>query len=203
MHRYPSYTLTRKAENVILRKDDIAITLTGTNNKRDFGYTYIFNDEKNLLLNQRCGLIRAKGNPYFLSCLLKTHTFLNQFFESATGGTGNQANVSTKAMEMFSVNTPSLKEQEKIGQLMALLDERIATQNKIIEDLKKLKCAIVETEYNSKGQEYRIGDIIEQKSLRNKSNLVKTVLSVNNKLGFINKDEKLEEREVRREETPK
>ena len=140
LHRSPSYTdtLTRKAENVILRKDDIAITLTGTNNKKDFGYTYIFNDEKNLLLNQRCGLIRAKGNPYFLSCLLKTHTFLNQFFESATGGTGNQANVSTKAMEMFSVNTPSLKEQEKIGQLMALLDERIATQNKIIDKLQSL-----------------------------------------------------------------
>ena len=153
LHRSPSYTdtLTRKAENVILRKDDIAITLTGTNNKRDFGYTYIFNDEKNLLLNQRCGLIRAKGNPYFLSCLLKTHTFLNQFFESATGGTGNQANVSTKAMEMFSVNTPSLKEQEKIGQLMALLDERIATQNKIIEDLKKLKSAISHILFSSKG----------------------------------------------------
>ena len=52
LHRSPSYTdtLTRKAENVILRKDDIAITLTGTNNKKDFGYTYIFNDEKNLLL---------------------------------------------------------------------------------------------------------------------------------------------------------
>ena len=140
LHRSPSYTdtLTHKAENVILRKDDIAITLTGTNNKRDFGYTYIFKDEKNLLLNQRCGLIRAKGNPYFLSCLLKTHTFLNQFFESATGGTGNQANVSTKAMEMFSVNTPSLKEQEKIGQLMALLDERIATQNKVIDKLQSL-----------------------------------------------------------------
>ena len=140
LHRSPSYTniLTSKAENVILRKGDIAITLTGTNNKRDFGYTYIFNDEKNLLLNQRCGLIRTKGDPYFLSCLLKTYAFLNQFFESATGGTGNQANVSTKAMEMFSVNTPSLKEQKKIGELMALLDERIATQNKIIDKLQSL-----------------------------------------------------------------
>ena len=150
LHRSPSYTdiLTSKAENVILRKGDIAITLTGTNNKRDFGYTYIFNDEKNLLLNQRCGLIRTKGNPYFLSCLLKTYGFLNQFFESATGGTGNQANVSTKTMEMFSVNLPSLKEQNKIGELMALLDERIATQNKIIEDLKKLKSAIIERHYS-------------------------------------------------------
>ena len=140
LHRSPSYTdiLTSKAENVILRKGDIAITLTGTNNKRDFGYTYIFNDEKNLLLNQRCGLIRTTGNPYFLSCLLKTYAFLNQFFESATGGTGNQANVSTKAMEMFSVNIPSLKEQKKIGELMALLDERIATQNKIIDKLQSL-----------------------------------------------------------------
>ena len=204
LHRSPSYTdtLTRKAENVILRKDDIAITLTGTNNKRDFGYTYIFNDEKNLLLNQRCGLIRAKGNPYFLSCLLKTHTFLNQFFESATGGTGNQANVSTKAMEMFSVNTPSLKEQEKIGQLMALLDERIATQNKIIEDLKKLKSAIIEIEYtpNTKTTSH-IGNVIEQISKRNKNNAIQNVLSVSNRQGFIKQSDQFENRNVASEDT--
>ena len=164
LHRSPSYTdiLTSKAENVILRKGDIAITLTGTNNKRDFGYTYIFNDEKNLLLNQRCGLIRTTGNPYFLSCLLKTYAFLNQFFESATGGTGNQANVSTKAMEMFSVNIPSLKEQKKIGELMALLDERIATQNKIIEDLKKLKSAISESLFKGvKGDFVMLSEVCE------------------------------------------
>ena len=155
LHRSPSYTniLTSKAENVILRKGDIAITLTGTNNKRDFGYTYIFNDEKNLLLNQRCGLIRTKGDPYFLSCLLKTYAFLNQFFESATGGTGNQANVSTKAMEMFSVNTPSLKEQKKIGELMALLDERIATQNKIIDKLQSLIKGLNDLLYTKYGGE--------------------------------------------------
>ena len=37
---------------------------------------------------------------------------------------------------------PSLQEQQKISSLLALLDERIATQIKIIEDLKKLKSAI-------------------------------------------------------------
>ena len=155
LHRSPSYTniLTSKAENVILRKGDIAITLTGTNNKRDFGYTYIFEQEKNLLLNQRCGLIRTKGDPYFLSCLLKTYAFLNQFFESATGGTGNQANVSTKAMEMFSVNTPSLKEQKTIGELMALLDERIATQNKIIDKLQSLIKGLNDSLYTQHGGE--------------------------------------------------
>ena len=38
--------------------------------------------------------------------------------------------------------TTSRKEQNKIGYFLNLLDERIATQNKIIEDLKKLKSAI-------------------------------------------------------------
>lgn len=37
---------------------------------------------------------------------------------------------------------PCLEEQKKIAKLLSLLDERITTQNKIIEDLKKLKSAI-------------------------------------------------------------
>ena len=39
---------------------------------------------------------------------------------------------------------PRKEEQQKISHLLSLLDERIATQNKIIEDLKKLKSAIIE-----------------------------------------------------------
>ena len=96
---------------------------------------------------------------------------------------------------------PSLNEQKKIANLLSLLDERISTQNKIIEDLKKLKCAIIETVYNGKGHEYRIGDIIDQVSQRNKRCLVNTVLSVNNKLGFINQDEQFEDRTVASEDT--
>ena len=50
---------------------------------------------------------------------------------------------------------PCLEEQKKIAGLLALLDERIATQNKIIEDLKKLKSAIVEKVFCSPNQEWR------------------------------------------------
>ena len=39
-------------------------------------------------------------------------------------------------------------ERNKIVNLLCLLDERIATQNKIIEDLKKLKSAIIEKTFN-------------------------------------------------------
>ena len=53
--------------------------------------------------------------------------------------------VDSVRMEMIAdmpISLPSTEEQKKIGHLLALLDERIATQNKIIEDLKKLKSAI-------------------------------------------------------------
>ena len=55
--------------------------------------------------------------------------------------------VDSVRMEMIAdmpISLPSTMEQKKIGHLLALLDERIATQNKIIEDLKKLKSAIIE-----------------------------------------------------------
>ena len=42
------------------------------------------------------------------------------------------------------LSLPCCQEQIKIGYMLSILDERIATQNKIIEDLKKLKCAIIE-----------------------------------------------------------
>ena len=44
----------------------------------------------------------------------------------------------------INLKIPATKEQNKIGNLLSLLNERIATQNKIIEDLKKLKSAIID-----------------------------------------------------------
>lgn len=52
-----------------------------------------------------------------------------------------------KQMETYSLSLPQIQEQHKIARLISLLDERIATQNKIIEDLKKLKSAIIEKHY--------------------------------------------------------
>ena len=42
----------------------------------------------------------------------------------------------------INLNVPSLSEQNKIGNLLYLLNERIAVQNRLIEDLKKLSCAV-------------------------------------------------------------
>ncbi len=48
------------------------------------------------------------------------------------------------------LNYPQKEEQQKISRLLSLLDERIATQSKIIEDLKKLKSAISKQVFTQK-----------------------------------------------------
>ena len=49
---------------------------------------------------------------------------------------------------------PAIEEQKKITRLLSLIDERIATQNKIIEDLKKLKSAIRKKMFSLLKDEY-------------------------------------------------
>ena len=137
--------------------------------------------------------------PDFLHYIIANDRFINFAMSGAKGVKMPRGD--KEQMKTYEIGLPSIEEQKKIATLLQLLDERIATQNKIIEDLKKLKCAIIETVYNGKGHEYRIGDIIDQVSQRNKRCLVKTVLSVNNKLGFINQDEQFEDRTVASEDT--
>ena len=55
---------------------------------------------------------------------------------------------------------PQIEEQKKIVGLLSLLDERIATQNKIIEDLKKLKSAIsLKMLHSDSWEQFKIQDI--------------------------------------------
>ena len=53
-----------------------------------------------------------------------------------------------KQMKTYSLSLPQIQEQKKIGKMLSLLDERIVTQNKIIEDLKKLNAQIAERLFN-------------------------------------------------------
>lgn len=101
----------------------------------------------------------------------------------------------------INLNVPSLSEQNKIGNLLYLLNERIATQNRLIEDLKKLSCAIVEKMFKQSKTNGRLGDFIEQVSVRNKNGLYSNVLSVSNKQGFVKQSEQFEDRTVASEDT--
>ena len=63
-------------------------------------------------------------------------------------------------MITYKVGLPCIEEQKKIANLLSILDERISTQNKIIEDLKKLKSAISKKLLdNDRWTTYKIQDI--------------------------------------------
>ena len=88
------------------------------------------------------------------------------------------------------VSLPSLTEQKKIACFLNLLDERISTQNKIIEDLKKLKCAIIEKLYSEiQGKEYLYGQLFEVVNKRNKQMEYSTILSASQEKGMVNRDD--------------
>ena len=97
-------------------------------------------------INQAILCIRTKQNKKFIESVWNKHVSKN-LRKYLQGGQGNLSADIVKGISFF---FPTLKEQEKIANLVYLLDERIATQNKIIEDLKKLKSAISHILFSSK-----------------------------------------------------
>ena len=85
---------------------------------------------------------------------------------------------------------PCLQEQQKIVKLLSMLDERIEVQNKIIEDLKKLKSAIVDKLYSSaKGEIYSFRQLFEVVNEKNKKLIYSNVLSASQELGMIERSD--------------
>ena len=152
-------------------------------------------------ISQACMAFISKGkvqNEFLYSWYKKHGNVIGIRYAQGT----KQQNLSYDIIEKFKIAYPTFQEQEKLNKFIALLDERIATQNKIIEDLKKLKSAIIEIEYtpNTKTTSH-IGNVIEQISKRNKNNAIQNVLSVSNRQGFIKQSDQFENRNVASEDT--
>ena len=70
--------------------------------------------------------------------------------------------ISARNFDEVYIGIPSKEEQTKIAKLLIAIDKRIATQNKIIEDLKKLKSAIYQEIFsNLQGEECSLLDLAE------------------------------------------
>ena len=89
-------------------------------------------------------LVSQKCNVDFLYYLIQTKK--KDLIRKSCGSTFLE--ISANEVRKIQVSVPSDVEQQKIAELLSLIDERIATQNKIIEDLKKLKSAIIEKHYS-------------------------------------------------------
>ncbi len=106
-----------------------------------------------------CNIIEIKCHPVFLSYnLLRTMKRKSREVQ----GTSIKG-ITSDELQKIRVFIPKNKdEQNKISNLLTLLDERIATQNKIIEDLKKLKSAIAESLFKTiKGDIIALSEICD------------------------------------------
>ena len=83
----------------------------------------------------------------YLCNLLISDVVQKQYKKLAAGGVVQ--NISSDLVNSVFIPIPSLKEQEKIASFLSIIDERIATQNKIIEELKQLKNGIINHTFNS------------------------------------------------------
>ena len=81
----------------------------------------------------------------YLCNLLISSAIQNQYKRLAAGGVVQ--NISSDLVNSVSVSIPTMMEQKKISSLLNLIDERIATQNKIIEKLESLIKGLNDTLY--------------------------------------------------------
>ena len=86
------------------------------------------------------GKKKSEYNPLFFKYLLATPYARRKIIPMGAGA--QHFNIGQEGLSKVKLYFPILQEQNKIASLLQLIDERISTQNKIIEDLKKLKSAI-------------------------------------------------------------
>ena len=106
-----------------------------------------------------CGLhtIHGRDNKHLTVLGYKGYAFASPLFHNQIRRIAQGTKIYSISSKNFAecyIGIPSKDEQSKIARLLALIDSRIATQNKIIEDLKKLKVAIRDRELNSIRKHY-------------------------------------------------
>ena len=114
---------------------------TSSETPDEVGMSSVLLDEvKDCYLNSFCFGYRlnslSKTVPEYMRFYLRSQTIRKKMFVLAQGST--RFNISKSEVMGMSINIPEIEEQRKIANLLTLLDDRIATQNKIIEKLQSL-----------------------------------------------------------------
>ena len=115
----------------------------------DVGRANVYMDDRTAIYGGFVIRGRKIGNydPMFFKFLLATP--LARKSTCRMGAGAQHFNIGQEGLSKILLFFPHFEEQRKIASLLSLIDQRIATQNKIIEDLKLLKSAIAETVFNN------------------------------------------------------
>ena len=121
-------------DNYLVNERDILLARTGASTGKS--YLYKKTDGK---LYFAGFLIRAnvpEHNPYFMFAQLHTHRYWK--WVSIMSARSGQPGINSQEYSSFPIYITSIQEERKISKLLSLLDERIATQSKLIEKLESL-----------------------------------------------------------------
>ena len=165
----------KKHKATEINEDDVLLNITGAS----IGRTAIATKEiEGGNVNQHVCIIRAnsKVSPKFLCNYIQTKKIQNYIQSLQTGGSREGLNF--EQIRSFPISLPGIAEQSQIAQLLDKLNERIATQNKIIDKLQSLIKGICnQLLYANNGISVRLGDILIERSERTKENNQHEVLS--------------------------
>ena len=182
-------------------KDGDVLFQRSSETLEDVGRANVYMDNRTAIYGGFVIRGRKIGNydPLFFKYLLATPLARKRTCRMGAGA--QHFNIGQEGLSKISLYFPSIEEQRKIAEFLSLIDERIATQNKIIEDLKKLKSAIIHRCYSSQTNMIPLSELLKQCSDRNRSGSDLQVLSVSNKYGFIAQSNQFEDREVASDDT--
>ena len=159
---------------------DIFFT-TSSETPDEVGMTSVLLDEvKDCYLNSFCFGYRLNSItdvlPEYMRFYLRSNTIRRRLFVLAQGST--RFNISKGEVMGLTIKLPGTAEQRKIAQLLTMIEDRIATQIKIIEKLESLIRGISNNLlYSESGTPVRLGDILSERSERTKVNNQHEVLS--------------------------
>ena len=162
------------SDNYLVKERDILLARTGAST----GKTYLYRKSDGKLYYAGF-LIRANvttHNPYFVFSQLHTHRYWR--WVSIMSTRSGQPGINSQEYSSFPVFTTSIQEENKIAKLLSLLDDRISTQNKIIDKLQSLIKGISNRLlYADNSMSIRIEEMLIERSERTKKNNQYEILS--------------------------
>ena len=121
-------------DKYLLEKGDILFARTGASVGKS--YLYSEKDGKIFFAGFLIRLNVKTENPYFIFSQTLTEKY--QKWVLTMSMRPGQPGINAEEYKLLSIVIPSIQEQEKISSFLLLIDERIQTQNKIIEQLETL-----------------------------------------------------------------
>ena len=144
----------------------------------DVGRANVYMDDKTAVFGGFVIRGKKKGEyePQFFNYLLRSPFARKRIIPMGAGA--QHFNIGQEGLNKVKLHFATIEEQEKIGKFLSLLDERIATQNKIIDKLQSLIKGISNMLLNPEtGTTVRLGDILNERIERTKVNNQHEVLS--------------------------